>query len=188
MEEITIAPADDWHHHLRDGDALATTVPLCAERFARAIVMPNLQPPVTTTAQALAYRERILAALPPGKKRPRGPHAPRTADAGGGGGGGDLVLVRPEDAAEATAIAAEETRIAATRAAEVAQKLAIEAHKLEALARQRTVASVRREKQRQKLEDAAARVHAREQAAKGAAGAADDLDDEPASMPTSDFD
>ena len=64
--EITISPADDWHHHLRDGEALATTVPPCAARFARAIIMPNLVPPVTTTAAAIAYRERILAALPAG--------------------------------------------------------------------------------------------------------------------------
>ena len=56
---------DDWHLHLRDGAALAAVLPFSAARFARAIVMPNLDPPVTTTAAALAYRERILAALPP---------------------------------------------------------------------------------------------------------------------------
>ena len=55
---------DDWHLHLRDGAALAAVLPFSAARFARAIVMPNLDPPVTTTAAALAYRERILAALP----------------------------------------------------------------------------------------------------------------------------
>jgi len=56
---------DDWHLHLRDGEALRAVLPFTAARFARAIVMPNLQPPVTTTALALAYRERIRAALPP---------------------------------------------------------------------------------------------------------------------------
>ena len=63
---LTITRPDDWHLHLRDGAALADVVPHTAAQFARAIVMPNLRPPVTTTAQALAYRERILAALPPG--------------------------------------------------------------------------------------------------------------------------
>lgn len=57
---------DDWHVHLRDGAALAAVLPFTATRFARAIVMPNLQPAVTTTALALDYRRRILAALPPG--------------------------------------------------------------------------------------------------------------------------
>lgn len=56
---------DDWHLHLRDGPQLADVLPFTARQFARAIVMPNLRPPVTTTAQALAYRERIVAALPP---------------------------------------------------------------------------------------------------------------------------
>lgn len=55
---------DDWHLHLRDGEALAAVAPASAAQFARAIVMPNLRPPVTTVAQAIAYRERILAALP----------------------------------------------------------------------------------------------------------------------------
>ncbi|UJS26595.1 dihydroorotase [Thiothrix winogradskyi] len=55
---------DDWHVHLRDGDMLATVLPDTAQRFARAIVMPNLKPPVRTVAEASAYRERILAALP----------------------------------------------------------------------------------------------------------------------------
>lgn len=55
---------DDMHHHLRDGDALKLTVPHVARQFARCVVMPNLVPPVTTTAQALAYRERILAHVP----------------------------------------------------------------------------------------------------------------------------
>ncbi|MGC9239959.1 MAG: dihydroorotase [Acidithiobacillus sp.] len=56
---------DDWHLHLRDGVLLQAVLPATAARFARAIVMPNLQPPVTTVAMAAAYRERILAALPP---------------------------------------------------------------------------------------------------------------------------
>jgi dihydroorotase len=64
--EIEIRRPDDWHLHLRDGAAMAAVVPFTAARFARAIVMPNLKPPVTTTASALAYRERILAALPDG--------------------------------------------------------------------------------------------------------------------------
>ncbi|KIF81163.1 dihydroorotase [Noviherbaspirillum autotrophicum] len=63
---LTITRPDDWHLHLRDGAALASVLPHSARQFARAIVMPNLKPPVTTTAQAAAYRERILAALPPG--------------------------------------------------------------------------------------------------------------------------
>jgi dihydroorotase len=63
---LTIRRPDDWHLHLRDGAALAAVLPFSAARFARAIVMPNLSPAVTTTAQALAYRRRILAALPPG--------------------------------------------------------------------------------------------------------------------------
>ncbi|HEY0634288.1 MAG TPA: dihydroorotase [Gammaproteobacteria bacterium] len=66
MQTLTIARPDDWHLHLRDDAALAAVLPHSAERFARAIVMPNLKPPVTTTAQAQAYRERILAALPSG--------------------------------------------------------------------------------------------------------------------------
>ncbi len=61
---ITLTRPDDWHVHLRDGAALATALPHTAQRFARAIVMPNLKPPVTTTAQALAYRTRILDLLP----------------------------------------------------------------------------------------------------------------------------
>jgi dihydroorotase len=65
-DSLTITRPDDWHVHLRDGDALAAVVPHTAAQFSRAIVMPNLKPPVTTTAQALAYRDRILAALPAG--------------------------------------------------------------------------------------------------------------------------
>lgn len=60
---LVITQPDDWHLHLRDGDALGAVVADTARQFARAIVMPNLRPPVTTTAQALAYRERILASL-----------------------------------------------------------------------------------------------------------------------------
>jgi len=63
---ITITRPDDWHLHLRDGATMASVLPHTARQFARAIVMPNLKPPVTTTEQALAYRERILAALPAG--------------------------------------------------------------------------------------------------------------------------
>ncbi|WP_413541707.1 dihydroorotase [Collimonas humicola] len=62
---LTITRPDDWHLHLRDGVALASVLPHSARQFGRAIVMPNLKPPVTTTAQAAAYRERILAVLPP---------------------------------------------------------------------------------------------------------------------------
>ncbi len=65
MKTITITRPDDWHLHLRDGAAMRDVLPHTAARFARAIVMPNLKPPVTTTGLALAYRERILAALPP---------------------------------------------------------------------------------------------------------------------------
>ncbi len=65
--KFTLTRPDDWHVHLRDGPALATTVPHTARCFARAIVMPNLKDPVTTTAAAAAYRERILAALAPGQ-------------------------------------------------------------------------------------------------------------------------
>jgi dihydroorotase len=62
--QITFARPDDWHLHLRDGAALQAVLPDTARQFARAIVMPNLRPPVTTTELALAYRARILAALP----------------------------------------------------------------------------------------------------------------------------
>jgi dihydroorotase len=64
MQTLTLTRPDDWHLHLRDGSALKAVLPDTARRFARAIVMPNLKPPVTTVAQAAAYRERILAALP----------------------------------------------------------------------------------------------------------------------------
>ena len=64
MDRVTLRKPDDWHLHLRDGAALASVVGDTARRFRRAIVMPNLKPAVRTTAQALEYRERILAALP----------------------------------------------------------------------------------------------------------------------------
>ena len=66
MQQITITRPDDWHLHLRDGEALAAVLPHTARQFARAIVMPNLKPPVTTVELAAAYRQRILAALPAG--------------------------------------------------------------------------------------------------------------------------
>ncbi len=65
-EEITIVRPDDWHLHLRDGAALSAVIGHSARQFARAIVMPNLRPPIVTVDQALAYRQRILAALPSG--------------------------------------------------------------------------------------------------------------------------
>jgi dihydroorotase len=68
LERLTITQPDDWHLHLRDGAEMAAVLPDTARRFARAIVMPNLRPPVTTTEAARAYRERILAALPPGMR------------------------------------------------------------------------------------------------------------------------
>jgi dihydroorotase len=66
MQTLTLTRPDDWHLHLRDGDMLAAVLPYTARRFARAIVMPNLKPPVRTVADAAAYRARILAALPTG--------------------------------------------------------------------------------------------------------------------------
>ncbi|MFZ3083423.1 dihydroorotase [Rhodoferax ferrireducens] len=63
---ITLTRPDDWHLHVRDGDALRTVVPHTAAQFGRAIIMPNLRPPVTTTQAALAYQARIQAAVPPG--------------------------------------------------------------------------------------------------------------------------
>jgi len=64
MNTLVLRRPDDWHLHLRDGAALRAVLPFTAARFARAIIMPNLAPPVTTTALALAYRQRILDALP----------------------------------------------------------------------------------------------------------------------------
>jgi dihydroorotase len=66
VDSITLTRPDDWHLHIRDGEAMASVLDHSARQFARAIIMPNLKPPVTTTAQALDYRERILAALPQG--------------------------------------------------------------------------------------------------------------------------
>lgn len=63
---LTLTRPDDWHLHVRDGAAMHAVVPHTAAQFARAIIMPNLKPPVTTTAQALAYKARILAAVPAG--------------------------------------------------------------------------------------------------------------------------
>jgi dihydroorotase len=68
VQQLTITRPDDWHLHLRDGALMQSVVPDTARQFARAIVMPNLKPPVTTTEQALAYRARIIAALPHGAK------------------------------------------------------------------------------------------------------------------------
>ncbi len=64
MTEISLTRPDDWHLHVRDGDTLTKVLPHTAHQFARAIIMPNLKPPVATTEQALAYRARILAARP----------------------------------------------------------------------------------------------------------------------------
>ncbi|HVH99221.1 MAG TPA: dihydroorotase [Enhygromyxa sp.] len=68
MDQLSITRPDDWHLHLRDGAQLRSVLADTAARFARAIVMPNLKPPVATVADALAYRERILAALPEGAR------------------------------------------------------------------------------------------------------------------------
>ncbi|MGB0560719.1 MAG: dihydroorotase [Spirulinaceae cyanobacterium] len=65
MKQLTLTRPDDWHLHLRDGAALKAVLPHTARQFARAIVMPNLKPPVRSVADAAAYRDRILAALPP---------------------------------------------------------------------------------------------------------------------------
>ena len=65
-DQLTLTRPDDWHLHLRDGAAMAAVLPCTARQFGRAIVMPNLRPPVTTAAAAVAYRDRILAALPAG--------------------------------------------------------------------------------------------------------------------------
>lgn len=66
MDTLSLVKPDDWHLHLRDGEALATTVPAATRGFNRGIVMPNLAPPVTTVEQAAAYRERIMANVPKG--------------------------------------------------------------------------------------------------------------------------
>ncbi|MGP1628776.1 MAG: dihydroorotase [Giesbergeria sp.] len=66
LQTLTITRPDDWHLHVRDGEALLTVVPHTAAQFGRAIIMPNLRPPVTTAQQALDYKQRILAAVPEG--------------------------------------------------------------------------------------------------------------------------
>jgi dihydroorotase len=66
MDTLTLIRPDDWHVHVRDGSALHTVVPHTARQFARALIMPNLKPPVTTAQAALAYKARILAAVPTG--------------------------------------------------------------------------------------------------------------------------
>jgi dihydroorotase len=71
VDQLILTRPDDWHLHLRDGAALASVLPYTARQFARAIVMPNLNPPVTTVASARAYRERILAALAQANNRRR---------------------------------------------------------------------------------------------------------------------
>ena len=68
MTSLTIRRPDDWHLHLRDGDMLKGVLPYTSAHFARAIIMPNLVPPVVTTTDAKSYRERIMAALPAGDK------------------------------------------------------------------------------------------------------------------------
>ncbi|KAA0687230.1 dihydroorotase [Azospirillum brasilense] len=65
-DRLVLRRPDDWHVHLRDGAMLKAVLPFTAHQFGRAIIMPNLKPPVTRTADAVAYRERILAALPEG--------------------------------------------------------------------------------------------------------------------------
>ncbi|HEY4366128.1 MAG TPA: dihydroorotase [Steroidobacteraceae bacterium] len=64
MPPLKIIRPDDWHLHVRDGATMASVIPFTARQFARAVIMPNLKPPVTTVAQAQAYRDRILAAVP----------------------------------------------------------------------------------------------------------------------------
>jgi dihydroorotase len=68
MNQLTITQPDDWHLHVRDNDAMASVIGFTARQFGRAIIMPNLKTPVTTTAEALAYRDRILSALPEGNQ------------------------------------------------------------------------------------------------------------------------
>jgi dihydroorotase len=68
MQTISLTRPDDWHAHLRDGKTMVSVASATARQFARAIVMPNLKPPVVTVKQAQAYRERILAALPAGTR------------------------------------------------------------------------------------------------------------------------
>src|SRR5712672_220057 len=72
MPEITIRTPDDWHLHVRDGAMLKAVLPFTARNFGRAVLMPNLVPPVVTTADAAAYRERALAARLPRRRVHRG--------------------------------------------------------------------------------------------------------------------
>ena len=65
-KSLTIKRPDDWHLHLRDGDMLAAVLPDTAQHFGRAIIMPDLVPPVVSTADVMAYQKRIMAALPSG--------------------------------------------------------------------------------------------------------------------------
>ena len=99
VDTITLRRPDDWHVHLRDGAMLAAVVPFTARQFARAIVMPNLLPPVTDVAAARAYRERILAAL-----RPH-PNPPPLAGEGMGGGFTPLMTCYLTDATDPQEIA-----------------------------------------------------------------------------------
>ncbi|MDJ0708041.1 MAG: dihydroorotase [Leptolyngbyaceae cyanobacterium MO_188.B28] len=68
MQKLTLTQPDDWHLHVRDGALLKTVLPHTVRQFARAIIMPNLKPPVRTVADAAAYRDRIIAAIPAGKR------------------------------------------------------------------------------------------------------------------------
>lgn len=68
MNQLTITQPDDWHLHVRDGDVMASVIGYTARQFGRAIIMPNLKAPVTTTAEAQSYRDRILSALPKGSQ------------------------------------------------------------------------------------------------------------------------
>ena len=68
MQKLTLTRPDDWHLHLRDGAALKAVLPYTVRQFARAIIMPNLKPPVRSLAEAAAYRERIIAAIPAGQR------------------------------------------------------------------------------------------------------------------------
>ena len=68
LSKISIVYPDDWHVHLRDGELLSSVLPFTTAQFARAIVMPNLTPPITSTSSAISYRERILKLLPEGKE------------------------------------------------------------------------------------------------------------------------
>ncbi len=68
MQELTLTRPDDWHLHVRDGEMLKAVLPHTVRQFSRAIIMPNLKPPVRSVAEAAAYRDRIIAAIPEGKQ------------------------------------------------------------------------------------------------------------------------